>query len=592
MRVCDYITDQAYRAGAKNVFIVTGGGQHLLTDGIAAHPELKAVPCHHEQAAAMAAVAYAKYTGFGYASLTTGCGATNAITGVLHAYQDNTPCLFVSGQCGTKEILASVSVPLRQLGMQEADIVSIVKSITKYAVTIMNPADTVYEVEKAIYTAKSGRPGPVWLDIPADIQGAEIDPDTQKHFKAPERPVPFCTDEDLNAIIRQLKKAKRPLIVAGQGIRLSGAVEEFKRFIEANQIPFVYSRLGFDAYPNQRDLSVGAIGRWGTRAGNFALQNADFLLVLGSRLSLCVTGEHNDLFAREATVYTVDVDEYEHRKNTVHIERAIVSDAKYVLEKLSGLFRGNFREWAAVCKNWKEKYPPCLAEHYDDAEGLSLYAFCNEMSKRLPDDAVVVTDAGSTCFVTPQAMWFRSDAQRYLPSGAQAEMGFTLPACVGACFASGRRPTVGIVGDGSLQMNLQELQTIRHNDLPVKLFVWNNSGYMSIRRTQERRFKRKLGVDADSGTSFPDLQKICAAYGIEYIRLEKNSQYEEVLAHVMEAGHPIVCEVMCRYEEMIMQAWGANRDESGRMIRLPLEDLAPLLPREEFYANMIVRPVS
>lgn len=593
MRVCDYIADMVYKAGAKDVFLVTGGGMMFLTDGLASHPGINAIPCHHEQAAAMAAVGYAKYSGFGSAFVTTGCGGTNTVTGVLHAYQDNTPCIFVSGQCATNEIISSAPAPLRQLGMQEADIVSIVKPITKYAVTLKNVDSVVFEMEKALYIAKEGRPGPVWVDVPLDIQQAEIDLSVQEHFPIPNDNRPFCTEDDLTSVAEEFKKAKRPLIIAGQGIRLSGATDDFKQFIEENRIPFVYSRLGFDVYPSDRDLSIGCIGIRGTRAGNFAVANADFILVLGSRLSINSTGYNADLFAREAKIYVVDVDENEHKKNTIRIDRFICSDAGYFLKHMLKLNIGKYKEWADICKNWKNKYPACTQDCYDDTEGISMYAFTNELSKYLQEDAAVVTDAGSTCYVVPQALKFTYEGQRYMPSGAQAEMGYTLPGTIGTCFAREKRNTIGIVGDGSLQMNIQELQTVKHHNLPVKLFVWNNDGYLSIRGAQKTRFcGRYLGSSRASGVTLPNLEKICYAYGIDYIRMERLSQADEILKRMMSVKHPIVCEVMCQSDEWILCTWSKRTLDSGEVIRMPNEDMAPLLEREEFYSNMIVKPVS
>ena len=593
MRVCDYIADEVYKAGAKDVFIVTGGGMMFLTDGLASHPKMNAIPCHHEQAAAMAAVGYAKYSGFGGAFVTTGCGGTNTVTGVLHAYQDSTPCVFVSGQCATNEIIGSFSVPLRQFGMQEADIVSIVKPITKYAVTLKDVDSVVYEVEKALYLAKEGRPGPVWIDVPVDVQQAELDLSAAKHFPMPAEVRPVCTGEDIQSVAEELKNAKRPLIIAGQGIRLSGATALFKAFIENHKIPFVYSRLGFDVYPNAKDLSVGCIGIRGTRAGNFAVANADFVLVLGSRLSVNSTGYNSDLFAREAKIFIVDVDENEHKKDTIRIDKFIHSDAKYFLEHLPLLEGKEYGEWADICKNWKSRYPACTSSCYDDSQGISLYAFTDELSKYLEEDAAVVTDAGSTCYVVPQAMKFSYEKQRYMPSGAQAEMGYTLPGAIGTCFARGKKSTIGIVGDGSLQMNIQELQTVKHHALPLKLFVWNNDGYMSIRGAQKNRFSgRYLGSGRASGVTLPDLSKICYAYGIDYIRLEKLSQVDAVMKRMMSVEHPIVCEVMCQSDEWILCTWSRRTLEDGTVIRMPNEDMAPLLDREEFYSNMIVKPVS
>lgn len=592
MRVCDYIVEKVYEAGAKYVFLVTGGGMMFLTDGIASHSKIKGIPCHHEQAVAMAAVGYAKYSGFGAGFVTTGCGGTNTITGVLHAYQDNVPCVFVSGQCATNEIMANIPTSLRQYGMQEADIVSIVKPITKYAITLTDLSKVVYEVEKAIYLASEGRKGPVWIDVPLDIQSAEIVPDELEHF-VPPKPAYDLLQEDVDKVVEQLLNSERPLIIAGQGIRLAGATKEFKKLIETNSIPFVYSRLGFDAYPNGKKLSIGPIGIRGTRGGNFAVANADFILAIGSRLSINSTGYNSDLFAREAKVYVVDVDALEHKKNTIHIDYFIHSDAKVFLEKLSSISLKKYDAWAKRCFEWKNKYPACTESCFDDSDGISMYAFCNKLSEHLKNDAAVVTDAGSTCYVPPQAMIFNNELQRYMPSGAQAEMGYTLPGTIGTCFARDLSETIGIVGDGSFQMNIQELQTIKHYELPIKIFVWNNGGYLSIRGAQKNRFNgRYLGSSESSGVSLPNIKRICEAYEIQYLCINNLSEMDCVLNDVMKHNKPVVCEVKCKYEEWILCTWSKRTLENGEVIRMPNEDMAPLLERREFYSNMIVPPVS
>ena len=593
MRVCDYIADMIYKAGAEHVFIVTGGGLLFLTDGLASHSKIKAVPCQHEQVVAMAAASYGEYKGFGCGYVTTGCGGTNAITGVLHAFQDSIPCMIVSGQCSTKEIVSSLQVPIRQLGMQEADIVSIVKPITKYAKTLTDVNSVVYEVEKALYLAKSGRPGPVWLDVPIDIQSSEVNIDKQQHYIVNNDDKQKCLDCDVFEIIEKFKKAKRPVIIAGHGIRLSHANAEFAAFIEKYNIPYVFTKLGYDVYPTSSSLCAGEIGIRGSRSGNFALQNADFVLSLGSRLSINATGYNNELFCREADVFVVDIDENEHKKNTVHIEKYINSDVKFLLQKLEQMDVNPFVEWGNICSNWKKNFPTCTKEMYNDLDGISMYAFSNELTKYLEDDSTVVTDAGSTFYVIPQVLELSSKRQRCIQSGGQAEMGFTIPGCIGASFARNCGKVIGIVGDGSFQMNIQDLQTIRHFNLPIKLFVWNNDGYLSIRGAQKNRFNgRYLGSNRESDLTLPDLRKIAYAYGIEYIRVDKIKELDTVFTQVLKNNHPVICEVMCKYDEWILCTWSKKTLEDGTVIKMPCEDMVPFMDRETFYKNMIVKPVS
>lgn len=596
IRVCDFVADFVNRAGINHVFTVSGGGLMFLTDGLACNKNIETVCCHHEQAAAMAAVAYAKYEGLGCAYFTTGCGGTNAATGLLHAYQDGTACLFISGQVKLKETSRNISVPLRQFGVQEADIVSIVEPITKYAVMIENPEDIAYHMGKALYLALDGHRGPVWIDIPMDVQSAFIDPDKLKGFKAEEikkKTKSEPLEEEIAEVIKLMENAERPVIVAGQGVRLSGAAEIFKNFAEKHSIPFVASRMGFDVLPTEHPLYIGRIGNKGTRAGNFALQNADFLLVLGSRLSVSSTGHEYAYFAREAKIAVVDIDPFEHKKGTVKIDKIINADVKKFLNGFSLPENRRFKNWAKACFEWKEKYPVFQSEYYNDKNGINMYLFTEKLSAYLREDDAVITDAGSAVYVPAQGLKFAYSGQRYITSGAQAEMGFTLPGAVGVCAARYGKDVIGITGDGSLQMNIQELQTIVQYAFPVKLFVWNNDGYLSIRATQRKFFEgRFIGTDKQSGVSFPDLAKIAWAYGIKYFKMASLGDTDSVMREVINYKGPVLCEVVCVRDQAVIPAVSSKKLEDGRMVSAPLEDMYPFLPREEFYKNMIVKPLN
>lgn len=598
MRVADLIADYLYKQGIEDVFMVSGGGLMYLTDGLACNDKLNKVCCHHEQAVAMAAVAYAKYKGIGCGYVTTGCGGTNTMTGVLHAWQDNVPCIFVSGQCKRKETLEYIGLPIRQIGVQEADIVTLVKPITKYAVMVQDAQDILYHLEKAFYMAKQGRPGPVWLDIPMDIQSSEVDVSSLKHFSAAreKKNKTEISVWELNGLMKDLQTAKRPVIIGGHGIRLSGAVEQFNQLVHKYKIPTVYSRLGTDIMPTMDAYNIGRIGNKGTRAGNFAVQNADLVIAIGSRLSVSSTGQEYEYFAREAKVIAIDIDQYEHHKDTVHIDQVIVADAKDVIEKLlasDALHSSDYTAWADRCLAWKEKYPVCLPEYYTDAEGINMYVFMEELSKCLYDDSVVVTDAGSAVYVPAQGIRTSKLTQRYITSGAQAEMGFTVPATVGVSVARNGGDTIGITGDGSFQMNIQELQTIVHNRLPVKMFVWNNDGYLSIRATQNKFFEgRFIGTDNTSGVSFPELSKIADAYGIKYYKINKLSDIHEQLEAIMSEKEPVLCEVISIRDQLVAPTVSSRTLEDGRLVSSPIEDMFPFLSREEFEKNMIVTPVN
>lgn len=597
MRVCDLIAEYIYNNGIKDVFMISGGGLMFLTDGLVCNQKLNKICCHHEQAAAMAAVAYAKYKGNGCAYVTTGCGGTNAITGVLNAWQDNVSCIFISGQCKRRETLGYVNLPIRQVGVQEADIVSIVSSITKYAVMVEHKADILYHLEKAFFLAKDGRPGPVWLDIPMDIQSAEVEKAELRHFDVSElKPVKKeISRKEVEGLLGDFKNAKRPVVVAGHGVRLAGATEELSEFVHRHKIPVVFSRLGTDVMPTMDDLNIGRIGNKGTRAANFALQNADFVLAIGSRLSVSSTGQEYQYFAREAKVVAVDIDKYEHLKNTVHIEQIIQADAKDVLRKLLLEYQEyNHSDWAKKCLEWKKLYPVCLEEYYkDDAQGINMYLFVEELSKYLKNNSVLVTDAGSAVYVPAQGIKTYDKRQRYITSGGQAEMGFTLPAAIGVCAARKGQEVLGITGDGSLQMNIQELQTLVHHKFPVKLFVWNNDGYLSIRVTQNKFFDgRFIGTDSTSGVSFPDLEKIAGAYGIEYFRINTIHDIETQLPAVMSMTGPVLCEVKIIRDQEVIPSVSSKKLPDGRLKSAPIEDMYPFLPRDEFRKQMIVKPIE
>lgn len=596
MRVSDIVTNFIYeKAGISDIFTVTGGGAMFLNDALACHENMNTICCHHEQAASMAAVAYAKYKGNGCCYLTTGCGGTNAITSVLHAWQDNTPCIFISGQVKRSETSRNSTANIRQFGVQEADIIELVKPITKYAVMINDEKEILYHLEKALHLSKYGRPGPVWIDIPMDIQSSNVnDEDLILFENGLDNSIKTeCSIEDVEYIYDALKEAKRPILIAGQGIRLSNSIKEFKGFIEKHNIPFVCSRLGFDVLPTEHPLNIGRIGTKGMRSANFAVQNADLVIALGSRLSVSTTGHEYSYFAREAKLIVVDIDSDEHKKNTVKIDKEINCDLKVLLNKIQIDGKMNFMEWATTCKNWKEKYPVFQDEYNNTDNGINMYLFVEKLSKYLKEDSVVVTDAGSAVYVPAQGLKYTSPKQRYITSGGQAEMGFTVPGVIGACVARGSQEAVGITGDGSLQMNIQEFQTIVHHQYPIKLFVWNNNGYLSIRTTQNKFFDgRLIGTDSENGVSFPDLQKICNAYGLSYLKTDSIDNIDEIIQQTLNFDGPIVCEVMCDPNQLVIPNVSAKKLDSGKLVSTPLEDMFPFLPREEFLSNMIVKPIK
>lgn len=586
MRLTDYIAEYLYTQGIDTIFTVTGGGSIFLTDGLAANSKICVVNNHHEQASAMAAVAYAKYKGFGCAYVTTGCGGTNAMTGLLHAWQDSTPCIFISGQSKIKETIRNSGLALRQFGVQEADIISLVESITKYSVMITNPLDIRYHLDKAFYLAKSDRPGPVWLDIPMDVQSAEINPDSLHTYKPVKQYKPSI---DFDILIQSFKDSKRPLIIAGQGIRLAGKCREFSDFIHKYKIPVVCSRMGLDVMPSEDSLYIGRIGNKGTRPANFAIQNADFILSLGSRLSVSSTGHEYELFAPNAKLIVVDIDPTEHQKNTVKINHFIHCDIKEFFAALPEFNYIVSQDWLDKTISWKEKYP-VFNPSVKPKQGIDLYFFIHILSECLVKDDVVVTDAGSAVYAPAQGIELRFAEQRYITSGGQAEMGFTLPGTIGVCKASKHR-VIGITGDGSFQMNIQELQTIVHNKLPVKIFIWNNNGYLSIRATQNKFFNgRMIGTDSSNGLSFPDLSKISFAYGLKYVKIKTQDETKEKINEVLNHNGPVICDVVCDPDQEIIPSVSSKVLDDGRIVSCPIHDMYPFLSKEEMFENMVIKP--
>lgn len=594
MRVCDLIAKFIISTGIKDVFMFPGGGNKFLTDGLAANKDIHPVSCHHEQAVAMAAVGYSRYNGMGYGMVTTGCGGTNTITGVLDAWQDSTACMFISGQCHSKQLIQCVDVPVRQVGIQEADIVTMVSSITKYAVMLKKPEDILYELEKAYYIAKEGRPGPVWIDVPLDMQAAEVDENKLRHFQKNEYNSEYTSEletGDIEEVYELLKNAKRPVLLGGQGIRLSEAVDELEEFVEHFDIPAVFTKMGTDTLISTSKYHLGVIGNYGSRTGNLTLQNADVLLVLGSRLGINAVGYSYDLFAREAKVIVVDIDRNEHSKNTVHVDKLIQADVKEFMQGLLKYEKTKHVEWMNICEELKQNHPACTKEHYRDDKGISMYAFMNELSKSLPEEAIICNDTGSTMFMATQALILSSKKQRYIVSGAQADMGFVLPASVGLSIASGGKEIIGITGDGSFMLNMQELQTMVGYHLSTKIFVFNNNGYMGIRQMQRNMFENRLiGVDPQHGLGFPDYERLAEGFRIKYYRIQTIDDLKKHLPEIHQYKGPVLCEVVCWQDETIVAAGKHAMPDGSR--KQVLEDMVPPMDREEFKKYMFVKPVE
>ena len=603
VRVADYIVKFVEeRLGVDKVFLLVGGGNMHLTDAVLKNKNMSYICNHHEQACAMAAVGYAKQTGKpGVVMPSTGCGGTNTITGLLDAWQDSLPCVFISGQVNTMQTTLKSSAKLRKFGVQEANIIEIVKPLTKYAVMVDDAEDIRFHLEKAACLARDGRPGPVWLDIPLDVQGKFVDeealhsylwpdPDSPTFEEGPQHTLGEAIDSSVD--LDFLKKAKRPIILAGNGIKLGYAEEEFKEMVRTLRIPVVTTYLGIDILNGFDPLFVGRVGVKGDRAGNFALQNADLILAIGTSLSVAVTGYNYAHFGREAKLVVVDIDPEEHSKDTVKIDKLFNCDVKYFAQEVLSEYGNNFigpSDWVEQCAEWKDiwKLDPIV----DDSDVVDLYHFTKCLSDKLPSEASVVGDAGSAYYVPSQMLHLKRN-QKWITPGAQAEMGFTLPAVIGVQVGSPDCTVVGITGDGSFQFNVQELQTIRHYNLPIKLFVWNNDGYLSIRNTQEKFFDGDyIGTNRESGVSLPDISKIASAYNIHYEKIETNGDCAEGIQRCIDFDGPVVCEVMCDDEQKVLPTLSSQKKEDGSIIGRPLEDMDPLLPRGEFYKHMKITPI-
>lgn len=594
MKLSDYVMDFLAGQQVGHVFMLSGGGAMHLNDSLGRCQRLQYVCNLHEQAVSIAAEAHARVTNqLSAAMVTTGPGGTNAVTGLAGAWLDSTPVIFISGQVKRADLKRDSGV--RILGVQEIDIVSIVSTITKYAVTVDDPQQIRYHLEKAVQLALSGRRGPVWIDIPLDVQAAQIDPETLPGFASPGSPASSDSlGEQVQRLLEFLKDAKRPVLLAGNGIRSAGAEGAFLRAIESLRIPVLTTWLGLDLIPDVHPLCFGRPGSLAPRGANFTLQNADLLLVVGSRLDMAMTAYAHDRMARGAKKVMVDIDPAEIRKMRTTIHLPIVADAGAFLEELNArtgeVNPDRWESWVARCREWKDRYPLVLPEHREMPEHLSMYHFSEILSDALaPGDVIVPGSSGFAIEIFLLCLKIK-ERQRCFHNRGTGSMGFALPAAIGAAVASGKR-TICVDGDGGFQMNIQELATVERLGLPIKCFVVNNDGYASIRASQSGYFKRLVGADRTSGVTLPDLAKVTAAYGLPFAKISGKENLAAQIRDVLAAGGPVVCEVMVApNEERIPRASSYMRPD-GSMGSKPLEDLYPFLPREEFLANMIVDPL-
>lgn len=596
-RLSDYIADFLAAKGVRHVFTVTGGGAMHLNDAFGHHPDLACIYNHHEQASAIAAEGYTRMSGeLAAVCVTSGPGGTNAITGVLGGWLDSIPMFVVSGQVKRETTIYSTSLRLRQLGDQEYDIVSSVKSMTKYAAIVLAANDIAYHMEKAYYLAVNGRPGPVWLDVPLDMQAAIVETDELRHYNPREdesvesvRYNKLLTD----SIINKLKVAKRPLLLLGTGVRLAQAKDDVLAFAEAARLPVVTAWNAHDLIPDAHELFCGRPGTVGTRGGNFAVQNCDLLLVLGCRLNIRMISYTKFEFAKNAEKIVVDIDHNELCKPTVKIDLPVWADLRDVVadlraKDLSVIHSAEHEEWIRRARATNLRYPAAEAGYYGEKDPVNPYVFMTEFFKGLKSDDQVVCGNGSACVIGFQAAVIKEKTRLFTNSGCAA-MGYGFPAAIGAAVARGGERVICIDGDGSFQMNLQELQTVVYNRLNLKIIYLNNNGYHSIRQTQTNLFKDRpmVGVCDGNGLSFPEAERLAYAYRVPFIRVTREGDIPKLLAKMDEVG-PLFAEIVVDPTQNFSPKTSSKRLPDGTMVSAPLEDMAPFLSREELAENMEV----
>ena len=598
MRLADYVMQFLADRGVRHVFVVTGGGAMHLNDALGREPRIAYVCNHHEQASAMAAEGYARVTRSpGVVSVTSGPGGVNALNGVFGAFTDSIPMLVVSGQMKRQTLLQTHGLlgRLRQFGDQEVDIVGMVQRITKSAVLLTDPERVRYELERAWHLCQSGRPGPCWIDIPVDVQAAEIDPDALEGYR--HEPVPGTTSpQELSrlaeTVLAKIKAAERPVILAGTGVRIAGATELFRRVVSKLRVP-VATAWTHDVIETADPCACGKAGSIGDRPGNFTVQNSDLVVVIGSRLNIRQVSYNWENFARHAEKIVVDIDPEELAKPMVRPDLAISADARQFLEALDtaidaqGFDAARHADWLVWCRERVRKYPVFDPVRQASRPGaINPYHFANELFACLRDDDVIVCGDATACIVTFQSSVIRSTTRLFSNSGS-ASMGYDLPAAIGAAVARGGKRVICLAGDGSLQMNIQELQTVRHHGFPVKLFVLNNGGYLSIRQTQTAFFGLAVGAGVESGVSCPDFVRVAEAYGLPASQLDQ-PDFRSALMNILDDPGPHVCEVMLDPAQGFEPKLSSRRLPDGRMVSSPLEDMAPFLDRGELAANRLI----
>ncbi|MCL2185394.1 MAG: thiamine pyrophosphate-binding protein [Treponema sp.] len=591
IKLSDYIIQYLEQLNVNHVFMIPGGGAMHLNDSLGKSKKIEYVCCLHEQACAIAAEAYARVTNnIGLLMVTTGPGGTNALTGITAAYIESTPVLAVSGQVKIQDQIRDQNI--RQQGMQEVDIVSIVKPVTKYAAMVTDPNSIKYHLDKALYEAKNGRPGPVWLDIPLDVQAALIDEDNLFGFK-PDIEVTEDISAVVSNIINILNKSERPAILAGNGIRLGGAIDGFQNLIDLLNIPVLTTWNGIDLIWEDHPLYYGRPGALGHRYANFIQQNSDFFLSIGARLNLLQTGYNFDGFARCAKKIMVDIDQYELKKINVRPDIPVCCDAKLFINEFirqkNLIVQKNRKTWFSYCGGVKQSYPLITENMRNQNEYVNSYLLIEALSGKMTADDIYVSGSSGTCIDISMQGFKVKKGQRVFCTKGLASMGYGLPSAIGASLASGGKRTVCVNGDGGFQMNIQELETLRRLKAPVKIFVLNNGGYAAIKGTQKNLFNGNfVGCTLDSRLSMPNIIDVAKAYKLRTVEINDNSELSEKVSEVLEGDDPVICDVKVSIDLAVMPRQISYKRKDGQMESLPLEYLNPPLEEEEFKKNMLI----
>lgn len=597
MKLSNYIFSKLVREGIDTVFLVTGGGAMHLNDSIGRTSGLKFVCNHNEQASAIAAEGYARVKNKpAIVNVTTGPGSINSLNGVHGSFTDSIPMIVISGQVKRETIMSTYNIEgLRQLGDQEVDIINMVKGITKYAVEVTDPNSIKYHLEKAIHLSTNGRPGPVWLSIPVDVQATEVDIDNCEGFTPEVITVDLqVLEEDLLKIVDKISRAKRPVIIGSTGVRLANALEEFEEFATITGIPVV-TAWSHDIIHHDHPNYVGKQGSIGNRAGNFAVQNSDLVIIIGSRMPIRQLSYNWENFARDAYKIHIDIDSAELKRPFLKADLPLVYDAKFILSSLIKRVKEDqcnfdFKEWLEWCIVRKNKYPVVQDHHKDPLKPINPYNFISTLQSLLSGNDVIVCGNATACIIPFQTSFIKKGQQLFSNSGS-ASMGYDLPAAIGAAVADPNKRIICFAGDGSILMNLQELQTIKHNNLNIKIIVLDNNGYLSIKSTQQNFFGLAIGSAPDNGVSFPDMEKVGNSFDIPSYTLQEFDFKDELLKLINLDG-PILINVKLDPLQMFEPKLSSKKLPDGKMVSAPLEDMFPFLSEEELQSNMIVKTVK